>query len=69
MDKMTTNALIAIVKGVTKTRRWSQCGESEKYIDEQGINTIINAIKAFGKSEGYSDNPYDTYKNSQYYSC
>lgn len=65
MDKMTTNVLTAIVKGVTKTRQWSQCGESEKYIDEQGINTIINAIEAFGKS----DNCYDTYKNSQYYSC
>ena len=68
MDKMTRNALIAIVKGVTKTKQWSQ-RESEKFIDEQGINTIINAIEAFGKSGDYSDNPYDTHKNSQYYSC
>ena len=55
MDKQTADMLIAVIKGVTKTKRYNQMADPEDYIDADGIKVLINTIKALDKAKRQSD--------------
>lgn len=69
MDKQTANMLIALIKGVTKTKQYNQMSDPEKYIDEDGIKTLTNAINALAKSSSSQDDYIagHTYCSKGYY--
>ena len=66
MDRETADMLIAMIKGVCKSKQYNQMSEPEYYIDEQGIKTLINAINALAKGNSAHA---DHYVSGHDYSC
>lgn len=58
MDRQTADMLIAMVKGVRKSKQYNQMSEPKYYIDEQGIKTLINTINALAKGNSSDSNHY-----------
>lgn len=57
MNKETGKALILFIKGLVKTEHISGSDRpwdyyTEKYIDEDGIKTLINIVKSLAGIEG-----------------
>ena len=58
MDRKTADMLIAMIKGVRKSKQYNQMSEPEYYIDEQGIKTLTNAINALAQGNSSDSNHY-----------